>query len=339
MRSDATSEAFSELHDPGPQVKVIKGVVQRVDRRQQQSRTLGFVVGVVKKFGDDKCSSLAALLTYYGFLAIFPLLLLLTTVLGFVGNDWLQHHAIGNTLHQFPVVGQQIGRAVTHPLRGSPLGVAVGGLGLLYGSFGVAQVGQRAMADVWNIPGVIRPGFAARLVRSLLFVAMLGAGIALATPVSIVTTAGRSDWWLRIIGLVLSLALDIGLYAAVFRVLTPRDVPTGELWAGAVLGGAGYAVLLVGGTSLVQHQLRHAEAVYGQFAFVLGLMGWLYLVSQVTLYAAEVNVVRSRRLWPRSLLPEPPTDADERVLRDIAEQDERRPDETVAVDFDAARER
>ena len=102
-------------HAPEPtrRVSSIAEVLRRIDRGQQRTRGFGFVVAVVKKFGDDKCSSLAALLTYYGFLAIFPLLLLLTTVLGFVGNDWLQHHAIGNALHQFPVVGQQIGRTVT----------------------------------------------------------------------------------------------------------------------------------------------------------------------------------------------------------------------------------
>jgi hypothetical protein len=130
------------------------------------------------------------------------------------------------------------------------------------------------------------------------------------------------------------LAVNITLYAAAFRVLTPRRVPFRPLLPGAVVGGVLYSALLLIGTALVTHQLRHAQALYGQFGVTLGLIGWLYLVAEVTLYAAELNVVGYRRLWPRSILQPPLTDADQRVLKHIARQEERRPEERVGVGFE-----
>lgn len=314
-------------------VNAFERVLRSVDAAQQRNRPAGFLFGVVKKFGDDRGSSLAALLTYYGFLSLFPLLLILTTVLGFVGNATVSSSVIGTTLKQFPVFGQQIGKNAAHPLRGSGLGLAVGLLALLYGTLGVAQAAQHAMAQVWNVPGVVRPGFFPRLARSLAFFCALGLGMAITTVVSGLATLGGQHVATRAAVFVVGVALNVGLYLAVFRLLTPKSIPTKALVGGAALGGFGYTILLAAGTSLVQHQLRHTEAVYGQFAFVLGLIGWLFLVSELTIYAAETNVVLARRLWPRSILQPPLTRADERVLRDIAHQEERRPEEAVDVGF------
>ncbi len=189
------------------------------------------------------------------------------------------------------------------------------------------------MAQLWNVPGVVRPGFLTRIVRSLVFFLILALGLALTGYLSGLATGGSRSGPFRLLALLGSGVVDIAFYLAMFRALTPRSVRGGFL-PGAVIGGVGYALLLALGTSLVQHQLRHAEALYGQFGFVLGLLGWLYLVSQLTLYAAELNVVMARRLWPRSIVQPPLTDADERVLRAIAEQEERRPEQSVGVGFE-----
>ena len=311
----------------GRGVNPVERVLRGVDGWQQRSTVVGPVFGVVRKFGDDRGPSLSALLAYYGFLSLFPLLLVLTTVLGFIGNAHFEEGVIGTTLQQFPVVGQQIGANAAHPIKGSGLALAFGLLGLVYGSLGVTQVAQRAMADVWNVPNVVRPGFLPRLGRSLGFLAVLVVGLA---------TAAGTGLPVRVVSVLATLVLDVGLCGLVFRVLTPRQVSWAVLWPGAVAGGVGYSVLLTVGTGLVQHQLRHAQALYGQFGFVLGLMGWLYLVAQITIYAAEINVVKERRLWPRSILQPPLTDADERVLGAIALQEERRPEQSVDVAFDRA---
>lgn len=317
-----------------PVMNAAERAVRTLDRLQQRSSPLAFAVGVVKKYGDDRGGMLAALLTYYGFMSLFPLLLVATTILGFIGNATLENGIIGQTLAQFPVYGQQIGRNAVHPLRGSGTGLAIGLLGLLYGSLGVAQSGQHAMAEIWNVPGVLRPGLLKRLGRSVGFFMILAAGMAATTAADVAIGKFVSGLPLVCLARVAQLLLNIGLYVAVFRVLTPKDVATRGLLLGAVLAGAGYTLLLMAGTSLVQHQLRHAQAVYGQFGFVLGLIGWIYFVVQVTLYAAEVNVVRVRHLWPRSIVQPPLTEADKRVLHDIAHEEERRPEERVGVGFE-----
>jgi YihY family inner membrane protein len=315
-------------------VHAVERLARRLDRLQQRSPVVGFVLAVVKKFGDDRCSALAAQLSYYGFMALFPLLLVLTTILAFVGSTTVEDNIIATTLKQFPVLGQQIGREAPHPLTGSGVGLAVGLAGLLYGALGLAQAAQHAMAQVWNVRGVVRPGFLPRLARSVLFFTVAGVAMAAGTGLSgMATLTGRGLLW-RLVFLLATAGLNVALYLAVFRILTPADVGTGHLVQGAVLGGIGYTLLLTVGTALVQHQLRHAQPIYGQFAFVIGLMGWLNLVAQLSLYAAEVNVVRARHLWPRSILQPPLTDADQHVLRDIARAEERRPEQTISVGFE-----
>ena len=315
-------------------MNLVERIVRAVDGAQQRSRVGGFVFAVVKKFGDDRGPSLAAQFAFYGFMALFPLLLVLTTVLAFVVDPKVETNVIATTLAQFPVIGTQIGQQAPHPLTGNAVGLAVGLVGLIYGSLGLAQSAQFGMTQVWNVPGVVRPGFVPRLVRSLLFFVIVGAAMVLATGLSgVATVTGHRAVW-RLVSFAAEAALNMAMYVAVFRVLTPAVVATGDLVPGAVVGGLAYSVLLTVGTALVQHQLRHAQAVYGQFAFVLGLMSWLYLVAQVSLYAAETNVVRARRLWPRSIVQPPLLDADQRVLRDIVHAEERRPEQHVGVGFD-----
>jgi YihY family inner membrane protein len=315
-------------------MNVVERWVAVVDGAQRAHRPTAFAFGVVKKFGDDRGGSLAALLTYYGFLSIFPLLLILTTILGFVGNDDVSESVIGTTLQQFPVIGEQIGRNVDHPLSGSVPGLVFGLVVLLYGALGVAQAAQHAMAQVWNVPGVVRPGFGPRLARGLLFFATLGAGVISGAALSALTTGAGKGLPVRIASLAATAMLNVVFFVAVFRLLTPKVVRSRALVPGAVLGGLAYTALLAIGTALVQHQLRGTNAVYGQFAAVLGLLAWLFVVSQLVLYAAELNVVLDRRLWPRSIVGAL-TPADEIVLRALALQEERRPEEHVGVGFES----
>lgn len=308
--------------------------VRHLDRLQQHHPSAGFVFAVVKKFGDDRGASLCALLTYYAFVSLFPLLLVFVTILGFVlGSDrQAQQRVLHSALHEFPVIGTQLGDSI-HPLRGHGVVLAIGVVGLLYGSFGFANAAQFAMAQVWNLPNVSRPSFWARLARSAALVTVLGLGVFATTVLAGVGTFGRAGAAARAGGLALSLVLDVGLFIAGFRILTPGRVRLRELLPGAVLGGIGWFGLQAAGGYLVGHQLRHASPVYGVFAVVLGLLSFLYLGSEVTLYAAEVSVVRARRLWPRSIVQPPLTDADRVVLAAIAEQEERRPEQDVQVRF------
>lgn len=307
----------------------IERVVRRVDGFQQTHRPLAIGFGVVKKFGDDRAGALAALIAYYAFLAIFPLLLLLTTVLGFAmeRNSELKRSVLRSALRDFPIVGQQLGQAI-HPLQGNGLALAGGVVGLIWGSLGVTQAGQLAMAEVWNVPGVDRPPFLTRLLRGFCLLGVFGIGLVATTLIASLSAFG-GGLPVEAGGVALSVALNIGLFVLAFRVLTVADVPTGSLVPGAILGGVCWSLLQVLGAYLVGHQLRHASQVYGFFASVLGLVWWLFLGAQLTLYAAEANVVWARRLWPRSIVQPPLTDADKRALDDIALQGERRPEQSV----------
>ncbi|MGW1176995.1 YihY/virulence factor BrkB family protein [Kitasatospora sp. NPDC002543] len=308
--------------------------LRAVDRFQQRHRAPGLVIGVVRKYGDDRGGLLSALITYYGFVALIPLLLLLSTALGFVlhGHPGAQRAVLDSALADFPIIGDQL-RQNVHSLRGSGLALLIGVLGLLYGALGIAQVLQHAMAEVWNVPGVQRPGYWPRLARCGLLFVVLGVGLALATAAASLVAGALAGPAARVGGLVVSALVNTALCLACFRVLTPREVPLRLLWPGCVLAGPLFTALQAGGSLLVAHALRHASQVYGFFATVIGLLSWLYLAAQVTVYAAETNVVLARRLWPRSLLQPPLTEADVAVLSSVARQEERRPEQRVDVSF------
>ena len=308
--------------------------LRRFDRWQQTRRRPGFVVGVVKKFGDDHGGQLAVLITYYGFAALFPLLLLLTTALGFAlhGNPRLQSQVLDSAFADFPVIGDQL-RGNVHSLQGNAVAVAVGCLGLLYGSLGIAQSLQFAMAQIWNVPGVRRPGYWPRLARSLLLILALGLGLLLSSTATAILAGVATGTLDFVLGLLASACLNTVLYLACFRVLTPADIHWHRLLPGCLIAGPVWTALQAFGGALVAHQLRHATQIYGLFGTVLGLMGWLFLGAQLSLYAAEINVVRARRLWPRGIVQPPLTEADRRVLDAIAEQNRRRPEQLVASSF------
>ena len=134
-------------------MKSIERVLRALDRFQQRHGVLGFPVGVVKKFGDDQAGKHAALLAYYGFLSLFPLLLVFVTLLGYAlaNNQELQRQVIETVVAQFPVLGSQLQDSL-QTIQGSGVGLLVGILGTLWGGLGITQSAQDAMNAVWNIP-------------------------------------------------------------------------------------------------------------------------------------------------------------------------------------------
>jgi YihY family inner membrane protein len=318
-------------------MNVAEQLVRKADGVQQSVRPLAFVVGVWKKFGDDRGGSLAALLTFYGFLSLFPLLLLLVTILGFFGAS--DHSFVGrvenSAFSQFPVVGTKLSTNI-HGLHGrSVLGLVVGILTVLWGSQGAIQTAQYAQAEVWNIPGVNRPSFWPRLGRTGAMTLVLGLFLLVSTVVAGLVTIGHHGGLAVFGAVVASLAVNIGLFVVAFRLLTPKQIPWSNLMPGAFIGAAGWTLLQYVGGILVEHSLRNTSKEYGTFALVLGLLAFLYLAAQVTLYASEVNVVRARHLWPRGLVQPPLTAADKKVLSSIALEAQRRPEQYVTAGFRA----
>jgi len=305
----------------------VERILVALDRFQQRHRVLAFPLAVVKKYSDDRGGALAALVAYNGFLALFPLLLVLVTVVGYVAHSHpdLRQSLVDSALSQFPVIGPEL-RGDLHPLRGNPLALALGVALLLWGARGFAQALQHAMAEVWEVPRDDRPGFLPRLLRSAALIGTLGLGVLLTTGAT-GTAVFRGSPVGPFAGLVGSVVINTGLFLLAFRILTPEAPPWRKLLPGSLLGGLAWTGLQAAGTILVDRQLRHASELYGFFALVLGLMWWIYLGGQLVVYAAELNVVRARRLWPRSFFGEPSTDADIRVLRARANVPRRTPRE------------
>ena len=217
--------------------------------------------------------------------------------------------------------------------RASVIGLIVGLLVLIWGASGLAQAGLFTMEQVWNLPGPARPGYVQRLGRAGLFLCLLGGGVIVTTGLASLTTYLHNGLAFKVPIEVVTAAFNAGMYLGAFRALTPKGVPTRKLLPGAITGGIGWTVLQVLGTYLVHHFL-HSDSVYGVFATVLGLLAWIYLAVEVTVYRAEINVVLARRLWPRSIVQPPLTEADRASMALQALQNQRRPEQHVEVTFD-----
>jgi uncharacterized BrkB/YihY/UPF0761 family membrane protein len=321
-------------------VGVLQRVMTTVDGWQRRDRWASVPYAVAKKFGDDNANLLVVALAWYGFTAIFPLLLVAVTMLGFIGE---QSIGIGlvRTLHEFPVVGASFNPARRGALHGSTLGLIVGLVGLLYGAQGVTQTAQLAMATVWNVPLNQRTGFLPRLGRSLAGLFTIGTAFVVNAFVTGYATGTGVGYAIRIPVLLGLLALNGGLYFACFTLLTAKAIGPRGLLPGAIAGAIAFTALITIGTGLITHQLRNASATYGAFGTVIGVVAFLLLLAKLTMYAAELNPVLARGLYPRALPTVGElTNADRVVLAELVYAQQRRPDQVIAVGFgdDAAKQ-
>jgi len=314
-------------------------LVRRLDRFQQRHAVLAFPFAVVQKYGNDQAGGKAVVIAYYGLFAIFPLLLLLATILGFLlaGHLGFQHRVLHSALTNFPIIGDQLGSA-DHPLTGSPLAVAVGIAGTIYGAQGVGQAALNAMHTVWNIPYVAWPNFWLRRLRGTAILAVLGLATLVATTL---TTFGAifSGPLVSVWSIAVSVLVNFGVFTAAFKLLTSEPLGWRDVAVGAGLATVFWEGLQSVGGFYVRHALASASPTYGFFAIVIGLLSWLFLGAQLTLLAAEINVVRRYRLWPRSITQPPLTEGDRRTFVRLALMEVRRPEVTVAAEFTAEADR
>ncbi|WP_158701968.1 YihY/virulence factor BrkB family protein [Kitasatospora sp. MMS16-BH015] len=299
------------------------GLIGRIDDYQRRHRPLGLAVAVAHKFLDDQGGYLAALITYYGFLSLFPMLLLLVTALGFAlhGNPHLQEEVLHSALRQFPVVGDQVAHDI-RTFQGSGLALAVGIAGTLYGALGVAQAVQNAFDTVWAVPRHRRRSAVAARLRGLPLLGLLGAAAGVSSLPAAVSARlhgepGWVGWTVGAAAVPVSIAVNGALLLAALKLLTDRELRMRLLWPEALGAAVAWQLLLSVGTYYVGHALRGATA-YGLFGVVLGLLAWIYLAALTLVACAESGAVRLRRLWPRSLRSlfaedAPMTGADERA--------------------------
>ena len=302
------------------------------DHVQQRHRWLAVPMAVVKKFGDDQGGNLAALVTFYAFFALFPLLLVFVTILGFVlqGDTSAQQAVENSVLAQFPVIGEQI---QTNALQGSLLPLVIGIIISLLGGLGVTQATQTAFDRVWAVPFKARANFLKARLRGVTLLVALGALFVVATVISGLVIGGLGGPLVKVAGIVLSLLLNFALFLAAFRLLTSALVGTSQLWIGVFVAGVLWEILQLVGGYYIGHVYKHSTNAYGTFGLVIALLVWLRLGAQVLLYTAELNVVVSRRLWPRSLFGPPTEPADQETLTALAKVEERHDEEQIDVDF------
>jgi YihY family inner membrane protein len=312
----------------------VERAARKLDGLQQRYTPSAFVFGIIKKFGDDKGGVLVANLTYVAFISLFPLLLVLVTILGLIAADdpTFKQEVLSAVAGQVPLIGHQLTHNVHELRRTSVIGLIAGFAGLIWGSARLGQAGLFTMEQVWNLPGPARPGYLQRLGRALLFLGLLGCAVVVTTLLTSLSTYGHRTLSLVVLAEAIAAVVNAGMYLGAFRILTPKGVPTPNLVPGAVTAGILWTVLQVLGAYLV-HRYLHSDSAYGMFATVLGLVAWLYIAAEVTVYSAEVNVVLARRLWPRAFVQPPLTEADRASLALQALQNQRRQEQHVEVTF------
>ena len=288
-------------------------VLRRIDAYQRRKGAVAFAVAVGQKFRADQAGYLAVLVAFYAFFSLFPLLLVLVSVLGFLlgNNSAFRERILSSVLAtQIPVIGTQINLSVTE-IRGSGLALGLGTAGPLLAGTSVIQALQHGMNEIWDVPRHHRPSVLASRLHALAFLALLGTGVVASTLIGTVggTSRGILPLGLRVAGLVCSVVINFGLFLLAFRFLTTARITLRDVVPGALFAACGWAAMQVGGGYVIRTLLPRAAHLYGFFAIVLGLMAWLYIGSNLTLLAAEVNVVRARRLWPTSLRDDEPPGA------------------------------
>jgi membrane protein len=309
------------------------GPVRRFDAYQQNRRWLALPMAVVKKFGDDHGGNLAALVAYFAFFSLFPLLLVFTTILGFVlsGNPHAQQSVENSVLHQLPIIGTQI---QVHSLKGSVVALIIGLITSLLAGMGITNAAQNALDTVWAIPYKDRPNFLQSRIRGLGLLTFLGLLFIISTAASGIVSGGFGGVGDLVMGYVIALLVNFALFFAAFRLMTTSAIPSRDLRIGTIVAGVIWTILQALGGYFIGHVLNKQSDAGKTFGLVIALLVWLHLGAQVMLYSAEINVVLTRRLWPRSFFGPPEAPADKRTLRALAKVEERSDHQRVDVEFE-----
>lgn len=318
--------------------------VSRLDDWQRRHPVLGVPLAVVYKFFDDQGGYLAAVVTHYAFLAILPLLLIASSVLGFVlqGDPGLEQRILTSALAQFPIVGDQLGRP--EGIQGSGWAVVIGILAATYGAIGLAQALQNAINVVWAVPRNSRLNPVVSRIRSLAWLVVAGLGlvlVAVLTSVSSHVEVFGSDLngavhWLVV---AVTVVVTTGVLALMMRWSTPQRDRMRDVLPGAAVIAVLWQLLQMVGGLYVSHVIANASELNGVFAVVLGLVALLYVASVMAMLGLETNVVLGKVLFPRALLTPftddvELTDADRRVYREYARAQRHKGFERIRVTFE-----
>ena len=292
----------------------MKKILRRLDALQKRSRGAAVMVATFKRFSEERSSNLASMIAFWAFFSIVPLLLVLVTVLGWVLPASSKESVLSHVAALFPLLDANSVKGLT----GTAWALIVGIITALWSGLGVVRTLEFALDSVWDVPDKERPGTVKQVVRSLGVLLTIGAGLVIATLLSgfVTSTANGVDLGTagRIGGYIVTAVLDVALVVATFLILTTRDVDAKDVLPGALVAGIAFFALQQVSAIIISSHLKNAQSTYGHFATVITILWWFYLQSIVTLLAAQLNVVLRDRLYPRSLVDAPQTDADRRAL-------------------------
>jgi YihY family inner membrane protein len=313
----------------------IQRFLRAIDRFQRHHSVVGFPYAVIKKYGNDEAGYQAALVTYYGFLSLFPLLLVVTTVAGFVGrhDPVFGRRLVTSVSSYFPVVGKQLDSSVHGLNKGGPA-LVVGILFTIYGARGVADAFRHAVNHIWHIPQADRSGFPKALLRSLAIIVGGGSGFLAASIIAGWAASAGHGVIFRLLSIVLNLVILSLVFIMLLKMSLPLHINWRKLSIGATVAAVGLTILQIVGGYVVTHEARSLSNSYSAlFATTLGLLAWIYLQVQILLYAVEIDTVRDRKLWPRSLTGKDLTAADRQVYRGQAKKEQVLDQERIQADF------
>ncbi len=283
----------------------IQRLLKKVDAYQRKRVLLSFPYAVIKKYGEDQGGYQAALLTYYGFLSLFPLLLVLTTLTQWLlrGDSHVRSRIVASATSYIPILGSQLQNS-SHGFSKTGLPLIIGLLALAYGTRGVADAFRHTVNTVWEVPITERSGFFPALARSFSIIGLGGLGfLGSAIIASYATTSGH-DYELRILYVAISAFVLFGSFLFVIKTALSMRVSLKEIWVGAAVATVGLLILQALGVYIITHELKNLNNLYGTFAVVLGLLFWLYLQTKLVVYAIEIDAVRIMKLWPRNIFSE-----------------------------------
>lgn len=312
----------------------INRATKKLDAWQQRHVSVAFAYAVIKKYGEDNGGYQAALLTYYGFLSLFPLLLVLVTVLQlwFQNNPTVQSEVSTSVGHFFPLLGTQLQRQI-HGMRSAGLGLAIGLLITVYGARGVADAFRFGLDNMWQVPKNKRAGFPKNILHSLAIMLAGLAGFGATVAVSGFTAALGHAWWSKALANVLGFTILAFVLGYAFRIATSGRIRYRYMLVGSSIAAFMLQLLLSFGGVVLTHELKRLDSIYGTFALVLGLLFWIYLMAQVVMLAAEIDTVRHFSLWPRSSSGRLQTPADRQAYRLYAQSEKYIEKEHIRVHF------
>jgi YihY family inner membrane protein len=266
-------------------------------RLEARHSTVALLHALFRKHAEDRRNYLAAIVAYYAFLSIFPLMLVFVTVLGYAlhGDTDLQDSVLNSALADFPVIGPQLKDNV-HSLQGSGFALAIGIGVALWAGTGVCLALEHAFDQIWEVPSKRRSNFVWKRLRALAWIAVLGVvAVVGALPAALSTSTASFGTAAKLLGFAVSFAVSVTVFLTAFRVLTSASPSVRDVLPGAIVAAIAWEALLAIGGYLVAHQLRHSSSTYGVFALVIVLLGWLYLAATITVLAAELNATLAAR--------------------------------------------